>query len=122
MRKSLTINLIVVVVLLVSLLANALAWAFQGEVFIHELDYYKQLTAQTIQQEDHQDNELSDEKGSNFSVEICLCAACQLFFFTKLPLFIPIAGKEVLANFILLQVPESFLGSPFRPPREIIHS
>ena len=116
MRKSLTINLIVVVVLLVSLLANALAWAFQGEVFIHELDYYKQLTAQTIQQEDHQGNELSDEKSSNFSAHICLSAAYQLFFFTKLPLFIPIAGKEVLANFILLQVPESFLGSPFRPP------
>ncbi|MBY0378346.1 MAG: hypothetical protein K2Q33_07280 [Gammaproteobacteria bacterium] len=116
MYKSLKIDLVVVFVLLVSLLVNALTWAFQGEVFIHELDYYKQLTAQTIQQEDHQGNELSDEKSSNFSVEICLCAACQLFFFTKLPLFVPIAGKEVLANFILLQVPESFLGSPFRPP------
>ncbi|WP_107786297.1 hypothetical protein [Nitrosomonas ureae] len=116
----LTANLLVFI-LLISLITNGLAWAFQGEVFIYELDYYKQLTAQTIQDEDHQDNELSDEKSSNFSVDICLCAVNQPVFFTKLPLFVPIAGKEVLANFILLQVPESFIDSPFRPPRKIIH-
>lgn len=114
---------IIVLVLSLSLLANTLAWAFHGEVFAHELDRHNltHSAAQTMQ-EDHLTNELSDEKNLDLSAHICLSAAYQPFFFTKFPLLVSIAGKEISAKLILSQVPESFIDSPFRPPRKIIHS
>ena len=107
----------------VNLLANALGWAFHGEVFMHALgNHHTHFTAQSIH-EDHQHKELSDETNLNPSAHICLSVAYQPFFITKLPL-VPLsaAEKEIPAKFTPPQLPESIIDSLFRPPRIIIRS
>lgn len=110
--------------LIVSLLANALGWAFHGEIFVHALENHPHthFAAQSIH-EDHQHKELSDETNLNPSAHICLNVAYQPFFITKLP-SVPLtaAGKEIPAKFTQPQLPESIIDSPFRPPRIIIPS
>ncbi len=111
---------IAVFVLSVSLLANAVAWAFHGEIFIHELDHQAQILQVQTMQEDHQHVEFSDDKNLDLSTHICLSAVYQPIFFTKLPVPEFITGKEIPANFIPLHIPESFLDSPLRPPRVLL--
>lgn len=110
-------------ILFVSLTANALAWAFHGEVFMHELqDHQHSQSIVQTKQENHQHKELPDEKHLNLSAHICLSAVYQSFFFIQLPLSIFVAVKEISIKFNLLQIPESFLDSPFRPPRNRFHN
>lgn len=111
---------IAVFVLSVSLLTNAVAWAFHGEIFIHELDHQAQIIQVQTMQEDHQHDEFSDDKNLDLSTHICLSAVYQPIFFTKLPVLDFITGKEILANFVPLHIPESFLDSPLRPPRVLL--
>ncbi len=80
MNRFFTINP-VVFVLFVNRLTNGLAWAFHGEVFMHELGHDHQHTLSTA----HPYNEFSDEKNLNLSVHICFELVYQPFVFTKLP-------------------------------------
>ena len=107
-------------VLSVSLLTNTLAWAFHGEIFIHELDHQATYIPVQTMEENHQHVEFSDDKDLNLSTHICLNAVYQPIFFTDLPVLDFIAAKEILANFIPLYIPESFLDSPLRPPRVLL--
>ncbi|MDH5480269.1 MAG: hypothetical protein OEX11_05870 [Nitrosomonas sp.] len=107
MRKRLIINFVVLVTF-VSLLTNAYAWAFQGEVFTHELDNHKHY-------------ELVDEHNVGFVVHLCLDAAGQYqpFYFTLTPKIPMLEGKEALVVFIPVTIPESILDLPYHPPRNL---
>lgn len=123
MYRFLTINSIVFV-LFVSFLTNGLAWAFHGEVFMHELGHNHQHTHSTTETAhvEHPYNEFSDEKNLNHSVHICFNAVYQPFVFAKLPLVPTVTGKEIISESITSQIPKFILDSPFRPPRSIFLS
>ncbi len=111
---------IIMLVLSVSLLTNMLAWAFHGEIFIHELDHQATYIPVQTMEENHQHVEFSDDKDLNLSTHICFSAVYQPILFTELPVLNFITGKEILANFIPLYIPESFRDSPLRPPRVLL--
>ena len=111
---------IIMLVLSVSLLTNAFAWAFHGEIFIHELDHQATYIPVQTMEENHQHVEFSDDKNLDLSTHICLSAVYQPILFTELPVLNFITGKEILANFIPLYIPESFRDSPLRPPRVLL--
>jgi len=123
MYRFFTVNS-VVLALCVSLLANGLASAFHGEVFMHELGHNHQhilSTAETAHAE-HPYNEYSDEKNLDLSVHICFSTVYQPIVFTKLPLIPTVTGKEILSKSVTFQIPKSIPDSPFRPPRSIFFS
>lgn len=123
MTRFLAINS-VVFMLLVSLLANGLASAFHGEVFVHELGHNHQHTHSIAEKQlaEHSHNEFSDEKNSNHSVHICFSAVYQPLLISMLPLLPTVAGKEILSEPITLQISKSIPDSPFHPPRNIFPS
>jgi hypothetical protein len=113
-------------VLYVSILTNAFGWAFNGEVFAHELDHEHHVLSldPTAHLEAHHNAVLNDEDHLDAATHLCLHAAGQLqpFFFTA-PLLVPAAtGMEVLAVFVSVTIPESIPDSPLRPPRSILAS
>ncbi|PTQ94736.1 hypothetical protein C8R30_11522 [Nitrosomonas nitrosa] len=105
--------------LFISLFANSLTWALQGEVFMHAFENHQHSPfIVKIMQEDHLHNEFVDKNNSShFSADTCLKAAYQPFFFTKLSLLTPLSLEENLTKFILQSIPELFLDTLFRPPR-----
>ncbi len=109
----------VVLVLCVSLLTSAFGWAFQGEVFAHELKHYQGTQSSLPQKEFYQHNNFTDDKNLEVATQLCLHAAGQYQpFFFALPPLLPIAvGKEILAVYIPVAIPESILESPLHPPR-----
>jgi hypothetical protein len=114
----------IILVLFVSLLANGLASAFHGEVFVHELGHNHQHTHSIAENQitEYSHNEFSDEKNLNHSVHVCFSAVYQPILFTMLPLLPTVAGKEILSEPITLQIPKSIPDSPFHPPRDIFSS
>lgn len=127
-RRRLAINLIVLV-LFVNLLTNAVAWTFHGEFFSHELDHHHAAyeldhhhhttLAQTKNKEHHQHNDMTDDDILDYILHLSLHAAGQhqpLYFEFIAPLP-SVTGKEILAVFFPIAVPESTQDSPFRPPR-----
>jgi hypothetical protein len=114
----------IVFVLLVSLLANGLASAFHGEVFVHELGHNHQHTHSIAENEltGYSYNEFSDEKNLDHSVHVCFSAVYQPILFTILPLLPTVAGKEILSEPITLQISKSIPDLPFHPPRNIFPS
>jgi hypothetical protein len=111
----------IIFVLLVSMLTNAFGWAFNGEVFAHELDHEHHVLSldPTTHLEAHQHAALNDEDHLDAATHLCLHAAGQYqpFFFTAPPLVPPSAGAEALTAFISLIVPESIPDSPLHPPK-----
>ena len=112
--------------LLVSMLTNAFGWAFNGEVFAHELDHEHHVLSldPTAHLEAHQHALINDEGHLDAATHLCLHAAGQYqpFFFTA-PLFIPAsAGAEVLSAFVSIAFPESVPDSPLHPPRNTFAS
>ncbi len=112
--------------LYVSMLTNAFGWAFNGEVFAHELDHaHHELSLDpTAHLEAHQRAVASDEGHLDAATHLCLHAAGQYqpFFFTA-ALFVPAAiGVETLTIFVPVIVPESIPDSPLRPPRSTFAS
>lgn len=105
--------------LFISLFANSLTWALQGEVFLHAFGNHQHSPSiAKIKQEDHLHNEFVDKNNpGHLSADTCLKAASQPFFFTKLSLLTPLSFEENLAEFILQPIPEFFLDTLFRPPR-----
>ena len=113
-------------VLYVSILTNAFGWAFNGEVFAHELDHVHHALSldPTAHLEAHQRAVASGEGPLDAATHLCLHASgqCQPFFFTA-PLLVPaVTGIEALAKFVPVIVPESIPDSPLRPPRNILAS
>ncbi len=111
----------VVFALLISMLTNAFGWAFNGEVFAHELDHEHHILSldPTAHLEAHQRAVSNDDGHLDAATHLCLHAAGQYqpFFFTA-PLLVPAsAGAEVLSGFISIIFPESFPDSPLHPPR-----
>ncbi len=121
MNKCPTINS-VVFVLFFSLLANGFAWAFHGEVFMHELGHHQHTFSLTqTAQAQHQHNQFTDEKDLNLAAHICLSKAYQPHFCTELPLIPTVAGEVIQIRFISLKNPKSVPDLPFHPPRRISH-
>ncbi|HEX8875065.1 MAG TPA: hypothetical protein VF780_10600 [Nitrosospira sp.] len=113
----------VVFALLFSMLTNAFGWAFNGEVFAHELDHEHHVLSldPTAHLEAHQHAAINDEGHLDAATHLCLHAAGQYqpFFFTA-PLLVPAsAGAEVLSAFISIAISESVPDSPLHPPRLI---
>lgn len=127
MRRNLATSLIVLA-LFVNLLANAIAWTFHGEVFTHELDHHHAAyesdhhhhttLAQTRSVEHHQHNDLTDGDILDDILHLSLHAVGQHqpLYFELLAILPPVTGKEILAAFFPIAVPEPTQYSPFRPP------
>lgn len=112
--------------LLVSMLTNAFGWAFNGEVFAHELDHEHHVLSldPTAHIEAHQHALINDEAHLDAATHLCLHAAGQYqpFFFTAPP-FVPAStAAEVLSAFISITFPESVPDSPLHPPRNTFAS
>src|SRR5687768_3841331 len=110
-------------VLFVCILTNAFGWAFNGEVFAHELDHEHHLLSldPATHLEAHQQAAINDEGHMDAATHLCLHAAGQYqpFFFMP-PLIVPALGAmEVLMVFVSANIPDSVLDSPLRPPRNI---
>ncbi|WP_244073820.1 hypothetical protein [Nitrosomonas sp. PY1] len=87
---------------------------------MHELDHQAMYIPMQTMGDSQQHIDFSDDKDLDLPNHICLSAVYQPFFFTELPVLDFIIGKETLANFNPLSIPESFLDSPLRPPRVLI--
>lgn len=111
----------IVFALLVSVLTNAFGWAFNGEVFAHELDHEHHVLSldPTAHLEAHQHAVNSDDGHLDAATHLCLHAAGQYqpFFFTAPPRVPSSAGEEVPLVFIAVTFPESIPDSPLHPPR-----
>jgi hypothetical protein len=113
----------VMLLLFVCILTNAFGWAFNGEVFAHELDYEHHVLSldPTAHLEAHQHAAINDDSHLDAATHLCLHAAGQYqpFFFTA-PLLVPASlGVETPMIFISVAVPESIPDSPLHPPRNI---
>ncbi|HET7062481.1 MAG TPA: hypothetical protein VFI43_09915 [Nitrosospira sp.] len=112
--------------LLVSMLTNAFGWAFNGEVFAHELDHEHHVLSldPATHLEAHQRAVRNDEGHLDAATHLCLHAAGQYqpFFFTAPPRVPPSLGMEVLHVFVSVAIPESIPDSPLHPPRSIFQS
>lgn len=114
----------VVLVLFVSLLTNGLAWAFHGEVFMHELGHDHQHThaiADSVQAE-HLHGEFNESDHLNHSPHICFNIVYQPLIFTMLPLVPAEESNRILIKTVSYQVPTSIPDSLYRPPRSILFS
>ncbi|MEO7464085.1 MAG: hypothetical protein ABIV42_01260 [Nitrosospira sp.] len=115
----------VIFVLLVGVLTNAVGWAFNGEVFNHELEGEHHVLSldQTAHLKAHQ-HDVSNAEGHGDASHFCLHASghYQPFFFNA-PLLVPVSiGREVLIAFVSAIVPESIPDSPLHPPRNTFAS
>jgi hypothetical protein len=112
--------------LLVSMLTNAFGWAFNGEVFAHELDHEHHVLSldPAAHLEAHQNAVATDEGHLDAATHLCLHAAGQYqpFFFTAPPLVPASDGTEVPSVFISNTFPESVPDSPLHPPRNTFAS
>jgi hypothetical protein len=116
----------IIVMLFVCMMTNAFSWAFNGEVFAHELDHEHHVLSPdpAAHLEAHQHALTNDEGHLDAATHLCLHAAGQYqpFFFIG-PLIVPAStGMEVRAAFVFVAIPESIPDSPLRPPRVILSS
>ena len=114
----------VIFALLVGILTNACGWAFNSEVFAHELDHAHHVHSldPAAHLEAHHQTEADDEDHLDAATHLSLHAAGQYqpFFFMP-PLILPASGAiEVLTVFIPATIPDSILDSPLHPPRSIL--
>jgi hypothetical protein len=111
----------VMLILFVTMLTNAFSWAFNGEVFAHELDHEHHALSldPSAHLEAHQHAAINDDGHLDSATHLCLHAAGQYqpFFFTP-PLIVPASiGMEAVAVFVSSVIPDSVLDSPLHPPR-----
>jgi hypothetical protein len=111
----------IMLLLFVCMMTNAFGWAFNGEVFAHELDHEHHLLSldPAAHLEAHQRATANDEGHMDAATHLCLHAAGQYqpFFFTPPPLVPAAAGVESPAVFLSVIVPESIPDSPLHPPK-----
>jgi hypothetical protein len=113
----------IMLVLFVCILTNAFSWAFNGEVFAHELDHEHHVLSldPAAHLEAHHHAAINDDGHMDAATHLCLHAAGQYQpFFLTAPLIVPASiGLEVLALFVSDIIPESIPDSPLHPPRSI---
>lgn len=113
----------VMLMLFISMMTNALSWAFNGEVFAHELDHVHHVLSfdPTAHLEAHQRALRNDEGHLDAATHLCLHAAGQYQpFFLTAPLVIPPSiAEECVTSPVAASIPESILDSPLHPPRII---
>ena len=111
----------IMLLLLVCMMTNAFGWAFNGEVFAHELDHEHHLLSldPAAHLEAHQRATINDEGHMDAATHLCLHAAGQYQpFFFVLPPHVPAStGAESLIVFLPVIVPESIPDSPLHPPK-----
>lgn len=111
----------IMLVLFVSMLTNAFDWAFNGEVFAHELDHAHHVISPdpTAHLEAHQRAVSSNDNHLDAATHLCLHAAGQYqpFFFVPPPLVPAAVGVESLISFLPDTAPESIPDSPLHPPK-----
>lgn len=111
----------VIFALLVAMLTTGFGWAFNGEVFAHELDRkHHTLSLDPVAlQEAHELEASHDGKHVDAAIDLCLHAAGQYqpFFFTIPPLVPASMAMEASTRFVLVAVPESIPDSPLHPPK-----
>ena len=112
----------VMLLLLISMMTNAFGWAFNGEVFAHELDHEHHLLSldPTAHLGAHQHAAINDEGHMDAATHLCLHAAGQYqpFFFIPPPFVPATTGVEPLIAFLPVIVPESIPDSPLHPPKK----
>jgi hypothetical protein len=111
----------VVFALMVAILTTGFGWAFNGEVFAHELDrkHHALSSDRAALIEAHEFDVFTDSKHVDAAINLCLHAAGQYEpFFLMFPPLVPVSfGMETLASFISFPFPESIPDSLLRPPR-----
>lgn len=111
----------VVLVLFVTILMTGFGWAFNGEVFAHELDRkHHALSIDPVALlEAHEHAAASDSEHLDAAINLCVHTAGQYqpFFFTSPPLVPASIGVEALTRFVSIPVPESIPDSPLHPPK-----
>ncbi|KIO48709.1 hypothetical protein [Nitrosospira sp. NpAV] len=111
----------IIFALFVTMLTTGFGWAFNGEVFAHELDRkHHALSIDPVAlQEAHELEAFSDGAHVDAAIDLCLQAAGQYqpFFFTVPPLVPASIGMEALTLFVSVIVPESIPDSPLHPPK-----
>jgi hypothetical protein len=116
----------VIFALFVTMLTTGFGWAFNGEVFAHELDrQHHTLSLDPVAlQAAHELEAANDGKHVDAAIDLCLHAAGQYQpFFFIIPPFVPGSiGMEALTQFVFIAVPESIPDSPLHPPRNTFAS
>lgn len=111
----------VIFVLVVVMLTNGIGISFQPEVFAHELDHVRQsLSANPEMHLDaHRNSVIMDNTELDAATHLCLHASGQYqpFYFLRIVLVPPLAGKETLAPHITPFLPDLIPESPYHPPR-----
>jgi hypothetical protein len=124
----------VIFALLVGILTNACGWAFNADVYAHELDHAHHVLsldpAAHLDAHHHdahhhdarQQAQANDDDYLDAATHLTLHAMGQYqpFFFMP-PLIVPASGAvEVLTVFVPANIPDSVLDSPLHPPRSIL--
>jgi hypothetical protein len=116
----------VIFALLVAILTTGLGWAFNGEIFAHELDRkHHALSLNPVALlEAHEHEVANNGEHVDAAINLCLHTAGQYQpFFLMFPPLVPISlGMETLALFISIPFPESIPDSPLHPPKNILVS
>ncbi len=111
----------VIFILVAVMLANGIGVSFKPEVFTHELDHLRQSLAFNpgMHLDAHRDSAIMDNADLDAATHLCLHAAGQYqpFYFLRIALVPPLAGKEILIPRIALFFPDSVPESPYHPPR-----
>lgn len=111
----------IMLVLFVSMLTNSFGWAFNGEIFAHELDHKHHVPSvdPMAHLETHQHDSSGGDSGLDDATHLSLHAFGQYSpFFFHAPLLVPASlCMDVLSVFIPVNVPESIPDSPLHPPR-----
>jgi hypothetical protein len=133
----------VIFALLVGILTNACGWAFNADVFAHELDHAHHVLSldpashlhahheahhheahhhEAHHHEAHQQAEANDDDHLDAATHLTLHATGQYqpFYFMP-PLIVPASGAvEVLTVFVPANISDSVPDSPLHPPRNIL--
>lgn len=116
-----TSDYVIFVALIATILTNGIGISFKSEVFTHELNHARQTLSANPEMhlDTHRNSSFMDDAELDVATHLCLHAAGQYqpFYFIRLALIPPPEGTVKFAAFILSFLPDSFLDSPFHPPR-----
>lgn len=114
----------VIFVLLVAILTTAFGWAFNGEIFTHDLEHEHHVLSRdpAAHLEAHRHDSASFSDGDSRFLDViphlCLQVCGQYPISSTTTLLVPVSiGREVLAVFVPVTVPESVPDSPLHPPK-----
>ncbi len=114
----------IILMLIVSMLANGLSLSFKGEVFSHELDHIHQALPSSDHAthiELHHHSVSIDEADLDAATHLFLHSVGQYqpFFFNSFPHIPDLIVTETITVFISSFIPETIPDLPLRPPRSI---